>query len=95
MVLRNSDIIALEYPHWNSNAGIQVQPTFHRIEKDLQKIFEKFEKPHLRPLPKKPYRAGASNGGPFEKKVKIGRNDPCPCGSGKKYKNCCINKVEG
>ncbi|AYD41316.1 hypothetical protein D4Z93_12690 [Clostridium fermenticellae] len=22
-------------------------------------------------------------------KNKIGRNDPCPCGSGKKYKNCC------
>ena len=21
--------------------------------------------------------------------VKIGRNDPCPCGSGKKYKKCC------
>jgi len=21
--------------------------------------------------------------------VKVGRNDPCPCGSGKKYKNCC------
>ena len=19
----------------------------------------------------------------------VGRNDPCPCGSGKKYKNCC------
>ena len=27
-----------------------------------------------------------------EKKVKIGRNDPCPCGSGKKYKKCCLNK---
>jgi preprotein translocase subunit SecA len=24
-----------------------------------------------------------------ESKKKIGRNDPCPCGSGKKYKNCC------
>ena len=24
--------------------------------------------------------------------VKVGRNDPCPCGSGKKYKNCCLNK---
>lgn len=24
---------------------------------------------------------------------KIGRNDPCPCGSGKKYKLCCINKM--
>ena len=23
---------------------------------------------------------------------KIGRNDPCPCGSGKKYKNCCLKK---
>lgn len=23
---------------------------------------------------------------------KIGRNDPCPCGSGKKYKNCCMKK---
>ena len=23
------------------------------------------------------------------KRAKIGRNDPCPCGSGKKYKNCC------
>jgi len=24
---------------------------------------------------------------------KIGRNDPCPCGSGKKYKQCCIGKT--
>ena len=22
---------------------------------------------------------------------KVGRNDPCPCGSGKKYKKCCLN----
>jgi preprotein translocase subunit SecA len=21
---------------------------------------------------------------------RLGRNDPCPCGSGKKYKKCCI-----
>ena len=25
-------------------------------------------------------------------KVKIGRNDPCPCGSGKKFKKCCMTK---
>jgi len=24
--------------------------------------------------------------------TKTGRNDPCPCGSGKKYKNCCMGK---
>jgi hypothetical protein len=23
---------------------------------------------------------------------KVGRNDPCPCGSGKKFKNCCLNR---
>ena len=26
---------------------------------------------------------------PAKKAVKVGRNDPCPCGSGKKYKKCC------
>jgi len=26
--------------------------------------------------------------------VKIGRNDPCPCGSGKKYKQCCLKKAQ-
>jgi peptide deformylase len=29
---------------------------------------------------------------PIQVKKKIGRNDPCYCGSGKKYKKCCINK---
>jgi len=24
----------------------------------------------------------------------IGRNEPCPCGSGKKYKKCCLGKIE-
>ncbi|MCR4944776.1 MAG: preprotein translocase subunit SecA [Clostridium sp.] len=45
---------------------------------------------------------GASAGGsasesakrePVRKKVEIGRNDLCPCGSGKKYKNCCGREV--
>jgi preprotein translocase subunit SecA len=30
---------------------------------------------------------------PFRNKgPKVGRNDPCPCGSGKKHKNCCMKK---
>jgi tetratricopeptide (TPR) repeat protein len=28
------------------------------------------------------------------KRLKIGRNDPCPCGSGKKYKKCCLSKEQ-
>ena len=31
---------------------------------------------------------------PVVKGEKIGRNDPCPCGSGKKYKHCCLGKGE-
>ena len=26
---------------------------------------------------------------------RVGRNDPCPCGSGKKFKKCCMKKQEG
>ena len=29
---------------------------------------------------------------PIVKKIKVGPNDPCPCGSGKKYKKCCRDK---
>ncbi|MBC7530644.1 MAG: SEC-C domain-containing protein [Oligoflexus sp.] len=27
---------------------------------------------------------------PMHQKSKLGRNDPCPCGSGEKYKRCCL-----
>ena len=38
--------------------------------------------------------SGASDGTTKKQPVrnkgqKVGRNDPCPCGSGKKYKHCC------
>ncbi len=31
---------------------------------------------------------------PVQKKEKVGRNDPCPCGSGKKYKKCCGREAD-
>jgi len=36
--------------------------------------------------------ANSGPAGPAKKKQKVGRNDPCPCGSGKKYKRCCMEK---
>lgn len=45
-------------------------------------LHQRFEKPHLKPLP--------GGGGKVSSKLKVGRNDPCPCGSGKKYKKCCL-----
>jgi preprotein translocase subunit SecA len=42
-----------------------------------------------------PVRVNGTNGaarpaGPAGMKKSAGRNDPCPCGSGKKYKFCCL-----
>ena len=37
----------------------------------------------------KPNQLGAGPASPVQKEKVIGRNDVCPCGSGKKYKNCC------
>ena len=58
-------------------------------------IFNLVEKPALMPLPKDQW-PGFDDMAPLGGigKVasgKIGRNDPCPCGSGKKYKRCCID----
>jgi uncharacterized protein YecA (UPF0149 family) len=33
--------------------------------------------------------AGARTSEPRRSSPNVGRNDPCPCGSGKKYKKCC------
>jgi preprotein translocase subunit SecA len=32
---------------------------------------------------------------PVRREQKVGRNDPCPCGSGKKYKKCCGRAAAG
>lgn len=32
-------------------------------------------------------------GGTLVKRAKIGRNATCPCGSGRKFKKCCIGKA--
>ena len=54
--------------------------------------------PIEREMVAKPTTASHGDGSDTKKPVrktaeeKIGRNDPCPCGSGKKYKNCCMGK---
>lgn len=41
----------------------------------------------------KPPRKSAAQS--FARKSKVGRNDPCPCNSGKKFKHCCLNRQHG
>jgi preprotein translocase subunit SecA len=55
------------------------------------------EKPKEEELPRKRARVMQFSHGDGQGKIetvrregkKVGRNDPCPCGSGKKYKKCC------
>lgn len=52
----------------------------------LPRIYRYFE-------PQRRARARASSSIPPRKAgPKVGRNDPCPCGSGRKYKHCCAGK---
>jgi uncharacterized protein len=39
--------------------------------------------------PEPPIRSSTEFGVPYRAEIKPGRNDPCPCGSGRKYKKCC------
>jgi len=56
------------------------------------------ELPSTRPAPKQPPQTQPPQTQPPRQKPysrsqpKVGRNDPCPCGSGRKYKNCCLRK---
>ncbi len=56
-----------------------------------KELFEQFDKPHLSPLPNNRRPADIYD---IRTGSKIGRNDPCPCGSGRKYKHCCLGKQD-
>ena len=61
--------------------GLRKERETERPKNKLQKLIEAYEmEDKYEPLL------------PIEVEPKIGRNDPCPCGSGKKYKKCCISK---
>lgn len=53
-------------------------------------VMEKYEKKLLRPLPSTGFPDSAKL---LQPKEIVGRNAPCPCGSGKKYKRCCLEKL--
>lgn len=52
-------------------------------------IFEQYERPYLQPLSNQGTGLKGAERISDSPRIKIGRNDPCPCGSGKKYKKCC------
>ncbi|NLM73895.1 MAG: preprotein translocase subunit SecA [Clostridiaceae bacterium] len=68
----------------------------NNIQQDTVKMLLRIQKEHVtvkREQVAKPTEASHGDSGPQKPvkrdAVKVGRNDPCPCGSGKKYKKCC------
>ncbi len=63
----------------------QLRPT--AMLKERRRVLRAMYQRYLRRIGRAP--------APGAVQVKVGRNDPCPCGSGKKYKKCCLPKELG
>ncbi len=80
------DIQAETVKHlFRTKFGVQIRRSREEVETKLSKAAENFDSSEEKneEIEVRPIKRGE----------KIGRNDPCPCGSGKKYKNCCMNKL--
>ena len=64
-----------------SSKSASKQPAWSQLTPEQQKKTDRI----LRQAYSQPQRAGQ----------KIGRNEPCPCGSGKQHKKCCLGKERG
>lgn len=71
------------------------QAMIDNIQEDIVKLMYRVNVVREQPQPEDRLKNATVNHGesvsqtPQAKSSNIGRNDPCPCGSGKKYKNCC------
>jgi hypothetical protein len=87
---------------FSQNAEFIIRKILNRpefsLEKDFDSLMDEFKPsfkgkriyPYILPMSHKFVKAIRSELDPKkENEKKVGRNDPCPCGSGKKYKKCC------
>ena len=77
-----SEVVQPGVEWWQSGLSDNERWEIARLSKDDQK--KRFRESPILP----PVKTPIVNTAP-----EIGRNDPCPCGSGKKYKKCCLEKA--
>jgi SEC-C motif-containing protein len=77
---RTPDLAYVEFSAYGLEQGVE-----HVLHEKAEFIRENGAWTYTRPLREGP--------APVVGAKKPGRNDPCPCGSGKKYKHCCLLKV--
>jgi hypothetical protein len=79
LILSDPDYVARLERHYALVKQAAADPS-HPAYRKLQKVVR--DDAEIFPLPR-----------PRKRTPRIGRNDPCPCGSGKKYKQCCGRQV--
>jgi hypothetical protein len=78
--------------HYPKNSDAKWEKVVTEGRKVAQQAIDWARGPLLAVLPEEPLQLGNSSGTVQRAVSRIGRNDPCPCGSGKKYKHCCYDK---
>lgn len=104
-ILEQAEIIKEDYPDFYGKMQeflqkLQSEKNLSFLKESLQKSYRKIEPDcsggfYYKKYPQeKPQEHIIYDGADFEPYIrdtkKVGRNDPCPCGSGKKYKHCCM-----
>lgn len=79
-ILTRFDLVHAQYPLESEiKYAFQRTPVTMTVKESGMRVFRYFANEEVQPSSK-----------PVSTTTKIGRNDPCPCGSGKKYKKCCL-----
>ncbi|MFH1548630.1 MAG: SEC-C metal-binding domain-containing protein, partial [Candidatus Omnitrophota bacterium] len=74
--------------------NIAGSPKMRFVHQDVDNLRRDAVISNQRPNPQITRQQTEAKGVPFRRtQAKVGRNDPCPCGSGKKYKKCCGKNV--
>lgn len=83
------EIVTAYVEYLKGEGGVDDAAGFEKVLAEMRKKFTKAAK-KVKPAD----RLGQDEALQIKKDAKeVGRNDPCPCGSGKKYKKCCLAKA--
>lgn len=93
---RTFDLVLLEGDQWSpemerlaseieSELGVSGRGTIHRIT-------DPYHDPNDRPPATRS--SGSARPSRPRRDGRVGRNDPCPCQSGKKFKHCCLRRMQ-
>jgi hypothetical protein len=89
---KDSVLEGLVRDHYPKGSDAKWEKVVAEGRKAAQQAIDWARGPLLAVLPEEPVQVGNPSATVRRAVSRIGRNDPCPCGSGKKYKHCCYDK---